>query len=346
MFAHRTSSRASRKTHDPGDTIADYVIVKLIGQGGYGDIYTVQKDESEEIYAMKLESITAEKQGLETEVAILSQVQDSEFFAKLYETGQTESERYLVMELLGPSVSNTRRQTPSHSLSLGTTLRIGIFMVQCIEDFHKHGFIHRDIKSGNFLLRYGHQNPLALIDFGLSRKFIDPQTNEPFPERKKCGFRGTAKYASVYVHESRDQCRRDDLISWCYSLVELVEGRLPWSTIHDNEQVHRAKARMSPKSLFKRFPQEFQEIYRYINTLTFTSVPHYEYIIQLILQSLVNMNFDLFSRYDWEYFKKEQIERYSPIPKLPKASELVLPETQSIASKDDTNHSNCACKLL
>lgn len=44
---------------------------------------------------------------------------------------------------------------------------------------------------------------------------------EPRPE---ASFRGSTAYASVHAHRDEDLSRRDDLWSWFYMLLELVEG--------------------------------------------------------------------------------------------------------------------------
>jgi hypothetical protein len=43
-----------------------------------------------------------------------------------------------------------------------------------------------------------------------------------------CCFRGTVRYASVHAHLGRIGSRRDDLESLAYTLVFLLQGRLPW----------------------------------------------------------------------------------------------------------------------
>ena len=40
--------------------------------------------------------------------------------------------------------------------------------------------------------------------------------------------RGTIRYASVHAHLGRTASRRDDLESLAYTLLFLLNGRLPW----------------------------------------------------------------------------------------------------------------------
>lgn len=344
----RESSRRNRHVYQPGDRIADFTVIRMIGQGGYGDIYSVTNDNFANTYAMKLESLRSPKKGLDTEAAFLERLQDSRLFPQLLEHGETASDKYLVMELLGPSLSNTRRQAEHRRLSLATVIRMGIFMLECIEDFHRHGLIHCDIKPGNFLLRCGFRNPLALIDFGLSKARVNSATGALIPERRKVDFHGTFKYASVPAQEYRDQCPRDDLISWVYSMVELVEGALPWGNVLDKNRIKAMKKGIAPRELLRSFPDEFQAVFRYASGLRFGSAPNYEYMRQLLLQALSGVTDAPCARFDWELFPQKLIEEYSPVPRLPAADEVELPERQELAPtvEEEFCRARCTCLIL
>jgi hypothetical protein len=66
-----------------------------------------------------------------------------------------------------------------------------------------------------------------LIDFGLTVKYVNPDgSHMRSSKRPRSGTlkTGTARYASVNVHEGRSHSRRDDLESLCYVFLDLYEG--------------------------------------------------------------------------------------------------------------------------
>jgi serine/threonine protein kinase len=126
---------------------------------------------------------------------------------------------------------------------------------------HTRLFIHRDIKPDNFLVGLGPNAwKIYVIDFGLSKRYKDPKTDQHIPYKNNKSLTGTARYASVNTHVGIEQSRRDDLEGICYVMLYFLRGSLPWQGLtakNKNEKYHRimeSKMSMSAETLCKGFP--------------------------------------------------------------------------------------------
>lgn len=368
-----SKKNSNRLLLKPGEKVNEFTIVKLIGQGGYGDVYEVTKDnnnqplqnsnnsknkkdeeddneyeeEEEEAsskhesitqkdiqsclnsrkkLAMKVEMASCPTQSLKLEQTILQTLEGSIYFPQIKGAGFKTHFRYLVMDLFGPSLSNTRRQMKERHYTLSTTLRLGVYMLQCIEEFHKHGYVHCDIKPGNYLLQTDSPCPIVLIDYGLSRQYINPKTNQPFPEAKNAGFVGTSKYMSLQVHQGCDTCPRDDIISLCYSLVEMVGGKLPWRLTGEEQmkKIIKMKKTLPLEEIFGSLPPQIQTIYKYAMKLKYLDQPDYKLLFYLLNEAIEANNINEKDPYDWESFDEAKAHEFSPAVDLPKAKYSIL----------------------
>ena len=122
---------------------------------------------------------------------------------------------------------------------LSTVLTIGIQIITRLEQIHRKGFVHRDIKANNFTIGRGDKaNIVYIIDFGLAKKYKDLKTGQHIAIRGGKSLVGTARYASIASHDGYEQCRRDDLESLGYLLLYFLRGKLPWQGIqmHDKNE--------------------------------------------------------------------------------------------------------------
>ena len=317
-----------RKTFKRGKFFLDYEILRLIGQGGFADIYFVRERQSLKRLALKVERFDGEgRKTLANERDILQKLKKSKLFPKFYSAGTTTNYRYLVMEALGPSLSTLRRALPDRRFSLNTTLHIALEMLRCIEEFHKQGFVHRDIKPGNFLVRGSRANPVALIDFGLSRQHISSETNKPFCARDQCHFTGTLKYASPNAHSGKELGRRDDLISWWYSIIEMRKGNLPWGDLVDKKTVFNAKtADGVAEQLTTGMPKQIHSLWLVISVYSYAQTPDYALLRSFIVEAMTENRITFDDMFDWERMPAMKREHLSVISlDVPDGEEPTIP---------------------
>ena len=79
---------------------------------------------------------------------------------KIYDQWRQDSKHYIVMELLAQNLDNLYPQ--DGSLNLTQACQVGIEMIHAVREFHKLGFIHKDVKLDNFMIR--HKVPQLIVD--------------------------------------------------------------------------------------------------------------------------------------------------------------------------------------
>jgi serine/threonine protein kinase len=205
------------------------------------------------------------------------------------------------MNLLGAPLSVVRRQY-RNSFQPDITLPLADQMLRVIKNLHDQGWIHRDIKPSNFLLQQKASSPLALIDFGLCKRFLDPETGRQFPPAINPIFVGTKKYASLNAHSNLDLGRVDDIMSWFYCVMEFWKGELPWNSKDlKPSEVGVMKREAIDSELCSELPVELTEIQYHILGLKFEDRPNYEFITGKVNEMMVSFGVDK-TKFDWNSF--------------------------------------------
>ncbi|KAJ5066305.1 tau-tubulin kinase 1 [Anaeramoeba ignava] len=262
-------------------------LLNKIGKGGYGKIYTALDLQTNKKVAVKIERGTHKRQALKMERNVLYKYKDSPYAPDFIYFGNYEGSDYIVMELLGKNYTDLRRKQPNGIFSLQTTLKLGINMISAIEDLHNTGFIHRDIQPANFAIRIKeNQDPkknsfCCLFDYGLARRHLD-ENGEAREARRKTGFRGTNKFASINAHISIELSRRDDLWSLLFVLIEFYTRKLPWKNIEQKDKIIELKKKSISQELCKDLPNEFNSFYLHLNSLSYGDKPNYELLRNLL----------------------------------------------------------------
>ncbi|CAJ0585337.1 unnamed protein product, partial [Mesorhabditis spiculigera] len=286
------SSSVRKPQFEPGDILGDWEVIRKLGSGGYGMVVEVLSKTGVRA-ACKAEFVAGNSsQMLQKEVPVLQAMQGTHHFCRLYMAGKIvfndQPLNIMVMTLVGKPLSEKRRECPDKRYSRSTAIRLGMQCLEAIRDLHHNGYIHRDVKGGNFAWNEVDRS-VYLLDYGFARQYLiwEDSTCQKLihrAPRKSAHFLGTGRYASVNVHLRRDQGRRDDMWSFLYMLVEFVVGRLPWSN-DDSDRLIGVKKGKCGSKLLNHCPVEMYKLYDHIRSLGVTSRPNYDYLMR-VLQSI------------------------------------------------------------
>ena len=210
------------------------------------------------------------------------------------------------MQLLGQSLEMILNKLPKKRMSLKTVSMLTIQMINILKSIHNKNFIHRDIKPDNFTMGLKeNKNKLFIIDFGLSKRYRDPNTLIQNPLIKKKKLTGTARYASRYALEGYEQSRRDDLESVGYVIIYLLKGNLPWQSLllknknNKYSKILEKKKEITEEELCKGLPIQIKEFLIYVRNLKYEEEPNYHYMNSLFLNVLDSLNEKFDNIYDW-----------------------------------------------
>lgn len=279
--------------------IEGFSILSRIGQGSFGQIYTVRSNRDGRIYAAKIEPSNTLHRTIHFETKVMRSLQKSKYIPRYHHSGKTDQITFLIMDLLGPSFTSVLRRMQQPRLSTASGLRVAWHLLHGLEDIHRNGIIHRDVKPANILIRNNHDYPIALIDFGLARVFVD-NNGQHLPPRPYPGFRGTAIYASVNAHMHLDLSRRDDLHSWFYVVTDLLTGSLPWKRLDNRADILNSKRKFDVQSVFGANLPELCEIWRHIKGLAYEQRPDYHFISRMLEGAISRLKINVNSPYDWK----------------------------------------------
>ena len=314
MISYSTTT-SSIKEKEERKLTEDYSIYfhHQLGKGGFGQLYLGRNLKENDLVAIKVEE-RGSRSHLYAEFQILKEIENEKGIPKVYEFHKGHKHNYLMMQLLGKSLDKLFTEMKRH-FSIKTVSMIGYQMVQRIEYVHSKGYIHRDIKPGNFLIgKSSEKERLYIIDFGLSKKYIDKITGKHVIYKEGKGLTGTARYVSLNTHYGIDQSRRDDIEGIAYNLIYFAKGKLPWQGVKTKNKKEKHKKIMECKEEYKEdklcegLPEEFPTLLKYARKLDFEEEPDYKNIKIMFKQLVLSNGYRMDWKFDWEKKENEMEE--------------------------------------
>ncbi len=214
-----------------GKTISHYVVEDKLGQGGMGVVYKARDQRLGRTVALKflppgsLDEVHRKRFVQEARSASLIQHPN---ICPIYDIGEEDGQLFFAMAYIeGQPLSSLINGQP---MDIRKAEEIAIQVSAGLAEAHKHGIIHRDIKSANIIVT--DQGHAYILDFGLALRHGGTRLTT------QGGIAGTPSYMSPEQAQGHGVDHRSDIWSLGAVLFEMLTGRTPfrrdtdWATVH------------------------------------------------------------------------------------------------------------------
>ncbi|MGH9900451.1 MAG: serine/threonine-protein kinase [Pyrinomonadaceae bacterium] len=204
--------------------IGEYRLVDFLGAGGMGEVYRAVHSKLGRVAAIKVLTQAAHSGGdaqrFFNEARIQASLQHPNI-ATLYDFLEFQGQPCIVMEYVdGDTLADRIR--PSGSLPPAEALRVFQSIVEAIDYIHRHGIIHRDIKSHN--VKVSSAGQVKLLDFGIAK-------GETSQDLTTVGsIIGTLNYIPPEQLRGVVADARSDIWALGVLLYEMVTGHVPFES--------------------------------------------------------------------------------------------------------------------
>jgi serine/threonine protein kinase/tetratricopeptide (TPR) repeat protein len=224
-----------------GDRVGPYVLIDLIGEGSYGEVWKAeQKEPVRRTVAIKILNLAVSSKSVVARFAAEQQVlamMDHPGIARVFDAGTTSLGRpYFVMDYI--KGDTLLKYCDREKLTLTQRLRLFAEICDAVHHAHQKQIVHRDLKPQNIVVKKndkGGAQPVV-VDFGVAKALTQPLTDATVYSVLG-GPQGTWAYMSPEQAEGlADIDTQSDIYSLGVVLYELLSGLRPF----DDETLNKA----------------------------------------------------------------------------------------------------------
>jgi nucleotide-binding universal stress UspA family protein len=242
---------------EPGEVVDGFLVGERVHAGGMGVIHRVTRPDLDFPALMKLPRLghgepASSVVSFEVEQTVLAALRGPHV-PRFVAAGEVTLRPYLVMEeVAGTSLAAWAERAP---LPPAEVARLGGALAAALDDLHRQGAIHLDLKPSNVILRP--DGSVVLVDLGLAHHAHYPDLLAEESRRPI----GSAPYLSPEQVVGVRSDPRSDVFSLGAVLYQLATGRLPFGSPGPSGLRTRLwRDPVPPRALLPALPEGLQEV--------------------------------------------------------------------------------------
>jgi len=211
-------------------TVAErFVILKILGAGGMGEVYQAQDTKLKRVVAIKRMSPRLQQDDGDRRKFLREAQQASALnhpnVAGIYDVIEQGGEILLIMEYVEGS---PLRSTMHIGFSNDEFFELAIQVLEGLNAAHEKGILHSDIKPENIMLTPA--GKAKILDFGVARRFSLGNNETVTVDTVTGNISGTPAYIAPEILLQKPYDGRADLFSMGLVCYEMLGGRQPFRT--------------------------------------------------------------------------------------------------------------------
>lgn len=236
-----------------GQRVDHFQIMRLLGRGGMGEVYVARDTLLGRRVALKL----IHPKYLGSPDAIAGFLEEARTTAKfshphivmIHAVGEHEGRPYVALEYL--EGENLRKRMVARRLSLQATLRIALAVAEALDEAHRGGVLHLDLKPENVMIP--EDGRVRVVDFGLARPATVLESGEVRADDDRTGVWGTPAYMAPEQWLRKKPSAATDVWGLGMMLFELSSDWLPYDLEGTKTKLMTAVCEPEPVPRIERY---------------------------------------------------------------------------------------------
>ncbi|CAD8126510.1 unnamed protein product [Paramecium sonneborni] len=214
----------------PGKRVSDYLFIKEIGKGAFGQVFQAKNIVTNEVVAIKCiaRSKLSDHGGIvgqliNSEVEVLKQI-NNQHVVRIVQYLESVNQCYIVLEYCNSGDFEQLWQSRNKRIPENEAINYMKQVLAGMQALHEKNILHRDLKLANILI---HNSTLKIADLGFSKQLSDPNQQEKLSL-------GSLGNMAPEVVEQQPYGMAADMFSIGSMFYQLIFGQFPFT--NQNQQ--------------------------------------------------------------------------------------------------------------